>query len=56
MRPLEAHCQRSLGTLYRRAGRDAEAEAAMTAAMTAYRALGASAWLRQAEAAWSGTG
>ena len=32
------------------------AEAAMTVAVDLYQAMGASAWLRQAEAAWSGAG
>ena len=56
MRPLEAHCHRGLGMLYRKAGRADEAEAAMTAALALYRAIGATDWLRQAEAAWSGPG
>ena len=50
MRPLEAHCHRGLGTLFRRAGRDGEARAETTAALDLYRSMGASEWLRQAEA------
>ena len=51
MRPLPAHCHRSLGRLYSQTGRGEEARAALTAALDLYRAMNMTFWLPQAEAA-----
>ena len=51
MRPLQAHCHRSLGTLYRQTGRDELARAALSTAIEMYRAMEMTFWLPQAEAA-----
>jgi tetratricopeptide (TPR) repeat protein len=51
MRPLQAHCHRGLGTLYRQTGRGAQARAALAIAITLYRAMDMTFWLPQAEAA-----
>jgi hypothetical protein len=52
MRPLQAHCHRGLGTLYRQTGRGAQARSALAIAITLYRAMDMTFWLPQAEAAW----
>jgi class 3 adenylate cyclase/tetratricopeptide (TPR) repeat protein len=51
MRPLQAHCHRSLGTLYAKIGRSEQAHAALSAAITLYHAMDMTFWLPQAEAA-----
>jgi tetratricopeptide (TPR) repeat protein len=51
MRPLQAHCHHGLATLYARAGRPAQARAALTSAIALYRAMDMTFWLPQAEAA-----
>jgi tetratricopeptide (TPR) repeat protein len=51
MRPLQAHCHRGLGTLYRRTGRGAQARAALAIAITLYRAMDMTFWLPPANAA-----
>ena len=51
MRPLQAHCHRSLGTLYSQTGRAALACAALSSAIELYRAMGMTFWLPAAEAA-----
>src|SRR5215510_5054242 len=51
MRPLQAHCHHSLGTLYRQTGRAALARAALSSAIAMYRAMDMTFWLPQAEAA-----
>jgi tetratricopeptide (TPR) repeat protein len=51
MRPLQAHCHHSLGTLYRQTGRDALASAALSTAIGMYCAMDMTFWLPQAEAA-----
>lgn len=51
MRPLQAHCHRSLGTLYATAGQRQRARAALTTAIALYRAMAMTFWLPQAEAA-----
>jgi tetratricopeptide (TPR) repeat protein len=51
MRPLQAHCHRGLGTLYRQTGRGAQARAALAIAINLYRAMDMTLWLPQAEAA-----
>jgi tetratricopeptide (TPR) repeat protein len=50
MRPLQAHCRRGLGTLYRQMGRGEEARAALSAAIELYRDMEMTFWLPQAEA------
>ena len=50
MRPLQAHCHRSLGMLYARIGSREQARAALSAAAL-YRAMDMTFWLPQTEAA-----
>jgi tetratricopeptide (TPR) repeat protein len=50
MRPLQAHCQLGLGTLYARTGQRAQTQAALSAAIDLYRAMDMTFWLPQAEA------
>jgi len=50
MRPLQAHCHRSLGTLYATAGQHAQASAALSSAIEMYRAMDMTFWLPIAEA------
>jgi class 3 adenylate cyclase/tetratricopeptide (TPR) repeat protein len=51
MRPLQAHCYLSLGTLYATTGRRQQARAALSTATEMYRAMAMTWWLPQAEAA-----
>jgi tetratricopeptide (TPR) repeat protein len=51
MRPLQAHCQRGLGTLYARTGQRQQARAAMAIAIDLYRDMEMTFWLPQTEAA-----
>jgi tetratricopeptide (TPR) repeat protein len=51
MRPLQAHCHHSLGTLYAQTGQREQARAALTAAIDLYRSMDMTFWLPQAEAA-----
>jgi class 3 adenylate cyclase/tetratricopeptide (TPR) repeat protein len=51
MRPLQAHCHHSLGTLYATVGQREQACAALTMAIEMYRAMDMTFWLPQAEAA-----
>jgi hypothetical protein len=51
MRPLQAHCHRSLGTLYARTGQREQACAELSAAIDLYRAMEMTFWLPEAEAA-----
>ena len=51
MRPLQAHCHRSLGTLYRQTGRDDLARGTLSVAIALYRAMDMTFWLPAAEAA-----
>jgi tetratricopeptide (TPR) repeat protein len=51
MRPLQAHCHYSLGTLYSQTGRDALARVALSTAIEMYRAMDMTFWLPAAEAA-----
>ena len=51
MRPLQAHCPRSLGTLYRQTGRDDLARATLSTAIALYRAMDMTFWLPETEAA-----
>jgi tetratricopeptide (TPR) repeat protein len=50
MRPLQAHCHLGLGTLYARTGQRQQAQAALSAAIDLYRAMGMPFWLPKAEA------
>jgi len=56
MRPLQAHCHRSLGILYGRVGRAQQARSALSTAIALYRAMEMTFWLPQAEAALAQTG
>jgi tetratricopeptide (TPR) repeat protein len=51
MRPLVAHCHRSLGTLYAATGQPEQARPALSAAIMQYRAMDMTFWLPQAESA-----
>jgi DNA-binding NtrC family response regulator/tetratricopeptide (TPR) repeat protein len=51
MRPLVAHCHLGLGALYRRAGKQREAQEHLTLATTMYRAMDVRFWLERAERA-----
>jgi hypothetical protein len=50
MRPLVAHCHRSLGTLYAAAGQREQARAALSTAMAMYQSMDMTFWLPQTEA------
>jgi hypothetical protein len=50
MRPLLAHCHLGLGSLYAKTGYPELARAALSAAITLYRAMDMTFWLPQAEA------
>jgi DNA-binding winged helix-turn-helix (wHTH) protein/tetratricopeptide (TPR) repeat protein len=50
MRPLQAHCHHSLGTLYATGGQAVQAYAKLSAAIALYRVLDMTFWLPQAEA------
>jgi tetratricopeptide (TPR) repeat protein len=50
MRPLIAHCHLGLGKLYRRTGKQQEAQEHLIAATTMYREMDMRFWLEQAEA------
>jgi tetratricopeptide (TPR) repeat protein len=51
MRPLQAHCHRSLGTLYAATGQREQARAELSTALTMYQAMEMTFWLPQTEAA-----
>ena len=51
MLPLQAHCHRSLGTLYATTGQREQARAALSAAIELYRDMDMTFWLPQTEAA-----
>jgi tetratricopeptide (TPR) repeat protein len=57
MRPLQAHCHRSLGTLYATTGQREQARGELNTAIKLYRAMDMTLWLPQTEAAraqWRG--
>jgi hypothetical protein len=56
MRPLQAHCHLGLGIWYLHRGQRQQAHAALTTAITLYRAMGMTFWLPKAEAALAQTG
>jgi class 3 adenylate cyclase/tetratricopeptide (TPR) repeat protein len=51
MRPLVAHCRRSLGTLYATTGQQEQARTELATAIDLYRAMDMTFWLPQTEAA-----
>jgi tetratricopeptide (TPR) repeat protein len=51
MRPLQAHCQRSLGTLYATTGRHEQARAELASAIELYKAMEMTFWLPETEVA-----
>ena len=51
MRPLQAHCHRSLGTLYAATGQREQARTALSAAVDLYQAMEMAFWLPEAAAA-----
>jgi lipoprotein NlpI len=51
MRPLQAHCHFSLGTLYATIGHRAESRAELAAAIALYCTMEMTFWLPEAEAA-----
>ena len=55
MRPLLAHCQLGLGTLYTTVGRRAPARAALATAIELFQAMAMTFWLPRAEAIWAHT-
>jgi DNA-binding winged helix-turn-helix (wHTH) protein/tetratricopeptide (TPR) repeat protein len=50
MRPLQAHCHRSLGTLYAQLGQREQARTALSTAMNMYRGMAMTFWLPETEA------
>jgi len=51
MRPLQAHCHRSLGMLYAMIDQQEQAHTALSTAMEMYRAMDMTFWLPETEAA-----
>jgi tetratricopeptide (TPR) repeat protein len=51
MRPLQAHCHRSLGTLYSQTGQSEQARAELSTAIDMYREMEMTFWLPETEAA-----
>ena len=51
MRPLQAHCHRSLGTLYAKVGQHEQARTALSTAIEMYQSMDMTFWLPQTEAA-----
>jgi len=49
MRPLEAHCRRSLGAVYTKIGRAIEARALLSRSIELYRDMGMQFWLPESE-------
>jgi predicted ATPase len=56
MRPLQAHCHRSLGTLYVKTGQPEQARTELSTAIELYRDMDMTFWLPQAEAALAQVG
>jgi class 3 adenylate cyclase/tetratricopeptide (TPR) repeat protein len=54
MRPLQAHCHRGLGTLYRQTGQAEQARAELSTAIELYREMEMTFWLPETEAALAG--
>ena len=51
MCPLQAHCHRSLGTLYAKTGQRERSRAELSTAVVMYRAMEMTFWLPETEAA-----
>ena len=51
MRPLQAHCHRSLGTLYAATSQHEQARTALSTAIEMYKSMDMTFWLPQTEAA-----
>ena len=51
MRPLQAHCHRGLGILYRQTGQEEQALAELSTAIDMYRDMEMTFWLPETEAA-----
>jgi tetratricopeptide (TPR) repeat protein len=51
MRPLQAHCHRGLGTLYRQTGQSEQARAELSTAIELYRDMEMTFWLPETESA-----
>jgi tetratricopeptide (TPR) repeat protein len=51
MRPLVAHCQRGLGTLYATIGQQEQARTALSTAIEMYQSMDMTFWLPQTETA-----
>jgi tetratricopeptide (TPR) repeat protein len=56
MRPLQAHCHRGFGTLYRQTGQLEQARTELTTAVEMYRDMDMTFWLPETEAALAGAG
>jgi tetratricopeptide (TPR) repeat protein len=56
MRPLQAHCHRGLGTLYRQIGQSEQARAELSTAIEMYRDMEMTFWLPETEAALAAVG
>jgi tetratricopeptide (TPR) repeat protein len=56
MRPLQAHCHLSLGTLYVKTGQRKQARTELSTAIELYRDMDMTFWLPQAEAALARVG
>jgi tetratricopeptide (TPR) repeat protein len=56
MRPLQAHCHRGLGTLYRQTGQSEQARAELSTAIDMYRDMEMIFWLPETEAALAAVG
>ena len=56
MRPLQAHCHLSLGTLYVKTGQREQARTVLSTAIELYRAMDMTFWLPEAEAALAQVG
>jgi hypothetical protein len=50
MRPLQAHCHRSLGMLYATTGQHEQAHAELSTAIALYRTMEMTFWLPETEA------
>ena len=51
MRPLQAHCYRGLGTMYRQTDQAEQARAELSTAIEMYREMEMTFWLPETEAA-----
>lgn len=56
MRPLQAHCHRALGTLYRQTGQSEQARAELSTSIEMYRDMEMTFWLPKTEAALAEVG